>query len=79
MSEKRKVTMDDALKAGDSVILREQAKRIKELEQLVRDAHREGFHKAREVAKANYHGPYHRSFFDWSKARAAIAKAKGEE
>jgi hypothetical protein len=51
----------------------------KQLEQLLRDAHREGFHKAREVAKANYHGPYHRSFFDWSKALAAIAKAKGEE
>ena len=45
--------------------------KAKQLEQLLRDAHREGFHKAREVAKANYHGPYHRSFFDWSKAREA--------
>ena len=33
MSDKRKVTMDDALAAGDGVILNVQAARIKELEE----------------------------------------------
>ena len=50
----------------------------KQLEQLLRDAHREGFHYARKVAKASYTGPYHRTFFDWSKAcedfKALMAK-----
>ena len=35
MSEKRKVTMDDALAAGDGVILNVQAERIAELEERV--------------------------------------------
>ena len=37
MSEKRKVTMDDALAAGDSVILNVQAARIKELEKALKE------------------------------------------
>lgn len=53
----------------------------KQLEQLLRDAHREGFHYARKVAKASYTGPYHRTFFDWSKAREdfkALMAKEGE-
>ena len=37
MSEKRKVTMDDALAAGDGVILNVQAARIEELEDQNKD------------------------------------------
>ena len=36
----------------------------KKLEQLLRDAYRAGFYKARESAKVDYFGPCHRSFFD---------------
>lgn len=38
-------------------------------EQMLRDAHREGYKKAKSESQ-NYRGGYHRSFFDFSEVRA---------
>ena len=75
MTEKRKVTMDDALAAGDSVILNVQAERIEELE-AQRDELLEALEKIVSLVDA---GKGTWTVEEQQKARAAIAKAKGEE
>jgi hypothetical protein len=82
MREKRKVMMDDALAAGDGVILNVQAARIKELE----DQNKELL-EALELALSSHNRfllsdpPKDAWVFNGveAKARAALAKAKGEE
>ena len=78
--ERYYVTMDDALAAGDSVILREQAERIKELERSDRRYRwiRDGGWML--IGEDRGNGP------EWPEAAevdrlvdAAIAKAKGED
>jgi len=82
MSEKRKVTMDDALKAGDSVILNVQAARIEELEKALQEiADPAGIAQSLE-ADGSLHvleSLARRALYMQRIARAAIAKAKEEE
>lgn len=80
MSEKRKVTMDDALAAGDGVILGVQAARIKELEGQNKEL-LEALEKViSEYIKSLYYSD--RALYLGRAMNAAtkvIAKAKGEE
>ena len=82
MSEKRKVTMDDALAAGDSVILNVQAARIEELEKALQEiADPAGIAQSLE-ADGSLHvleSLARRALYMQRIARAAIAKAKGED
>lgn len=69
-----KVTMADALAAGDGVILNELAARIKELE-----AQRDELLEALENLLKVHEGEGGTQHHAGDMARAAIAKAKGEE
>ena len=75
MSEKRKVTMDDALAAGDGVILNVQVARIEELEDQNKDL-LEALEKVVSLVDAGQ-GTW--TLEEQQKARAAIARAKGED
>ena len=82
MSEKRKVTMDDALAAGDSVILNVQAARIEELEKALQEiADPAGIAQSLEAGGSIHvlENLARRALYMQRIARAAIAKAKGEE
>lgn len=74
MSEKRKVTMDDALAAGDGVLLTARRLRIEELE-----AQRDELLEALENMLKVYEGEGGTQYNAADIARAAIATAKGEE
>lgn len=82
MSEKRKVTMDDALKAGDGVILNVQAARIEELEAALKEiADPAGIAQSLE-ADGSLHileNLARRALYMQRIARGVLAKAKGEE
>lgn len=75
MSEKRKVTMGDALAAGDGVIMTARRLRIEELE-AQRDELLEAFEKLVSLIDTG-EGTW--TLEEQQKARAAIAKAKGED
>ena len=82
MSEKRKITMDDALAAGDAVIMTARRLRIKELE----EQNKELLEALEKIVELNAPGRVYELhqlgmlvYTMLSIARAAIAKAKGEE
>ena len=80
MSEKRKVTMDDALAAGDGVILNVQAARIKELEKALQEI-ADPAHTSFDGDSALYalENLATNALYMQRVAKEALAKAKGEE